>query len=126
MIKKTIKEDQKRLILKSEMINDNALLEYTADQGKMIISVRYVDLSKIKEDIILSMDIVEYMKHQDNLIEFNEDKSAIATFKPVEEGYAIHNVYDTVDHEYSIPEFADLEYKKRFNKELIREYLKQK
>ncbi len=36
-MKKTIKEDQKRLILKSEMINDNALLEYTADQGKMII-----------------------------------------------------------------------------------------
>ncbi len=125
-MKKTIKEDQKRLILKSEMINDNALLEYTADQGKMIISVRYVDLSKIKEDIILSMDIVEYMKHQDNLIEFNEDKSAIATFVPTEEGYAIHNVYDTVEHEYGIPEFVDLEYKKRFNRKLIREYLKQK
>ncbi len=125
-MKRTIKEDQERFILKSEMINDNSLLEYTADQGKMIISVRFVDSSKIKENIILSMDIVEYMKHQENLIEFNEDKSAIAVFKPTTEGYSISYVYDFIEHQSASPEFIDLEYENRFGKKLIKRYLKQK
>ena len=126
-MKKTIREDQKRLILKSEFLNDNTLLEYVADQGRMVVGVRFIEspLKGIKEHIILNMDIVEYMKHSDELIEVNEDKTAIATFQPTTEGYVLQDVYDTVEHQFGYQEFVDLEYKKRFpTKPLKGQYIK--
>ena len=125
-MKKTIKDDQNRLILKSEMINDNALLEVVADEGYIFLSVRYVKYAKINEVILLKMDIVDYMKNQENLIEFNEDKSAIAIFRPHEEGFAIDNVYDLVNHESSGPSDAKYVYPNKFKKILVKYYLKQK
>ena len=124
-MKKTLKEDQERLVLQSELLNDNALLEYTADRGYMIVGVRYVDGYHIEEDIVLMMNIVDYMKHQEALIELNEDKSAIATFRPTDEGYVLTDVYDTVEHRMGIPEFVDIEYQNRFpNKKLIKDFYK--
>ena len=127
-MKKTIKEDQERLILKSELIDDNSLLEYVASNGKMQVGIRFVEgSSTIQEHIILSMDITKYMKHQESLIEFNEDRTAIAIFAPIEEGYQLKNVYDITKHESRGPAFVDIEYRNRFpNKPLVKSYYKEK
>lgn len=128
-MKKTIKEDQERLILQSELLNDNTLLEVVADHGNMVVGVRFVDspLTGLREHILIKMDIVEYMKHQDKLMEINEDKTSIAIFTPTEKGYVLKDVYDTVEHQFGYQEFVDIEYKKRFpNKSLKGQYLKEK
>ncbi len=129
-MKKTIREDQERFIMKSELLNDNTLLEYVAEHGNMIVGVRYIEspISGIKEDILINMDIVEFMKHQEELLEINEDKTGIAIFKPSEEGYySLIDVYDTVEHQFGIQDFIDLEYEKRFkDKPLVGQYYKRK
>ena len=128
-MKKTIKEDQERLILQSELLNDNTLLEVVADHGNMVVGVRFVDspLTGLREHILIKMDIVEYMKHQDNLMEINEDRTSIAIFTPAEEGYVLKDVYDTLEHQFGYQEFVDIEYRKRFpNKPLKGQYLKGK
>ena len=128
-MKKTIREDQERMILESTLLNDNTLLEYTADHGRMVVGVRFVDspLTGIKEHILLNMNIVEYMKNKEELIEINEDSSAIATFTPTEEGFVLKDVYDTIEHQFGYQEFVELEYKKRFpNKPLKGQYIKTK
>lgn len=126
-MKKTIKEDNERFVMQRELINDNTLLEYTADQGYMIVGVRYVDSSSrsIKEHILLKMNIVEFMKHQQELIEVNEGKTSIAIFFPVEDGYILREVYNTVEHEFGIPDFLDIEYQKAFpSTQIDKKYLK--
>ena len=73
------------------------------------------------------MNIVEYMKNKEELIEINEDSSAIATFTPTEEGFVLKDVYDTIEHQFGYQEFVELEYKKRFpNKPLKGQYIKTK
>ena len=97
--------------------------------GNMIVGVRFVEspLTGLREHILIKMDIVEYMKHQENLMEINEDKTSIAIFTPTEEGYVLKDVYDTVEHQFGYQEFVDIEYKKRFpNKSLKGQYLKEK
>lgn len=128
-MKKTIREDAQRLVLQSEMLNDNALLEITADQGFINVGVRFVEspISGIKEHVLLHMNTVEFMKHPGELIEINEDKSAIATYKPEGEGFSIVHIYDTNSHEFASPEFIDLEYQKRFAGQLMKgQYFRQK
>lgn len=115
-MKRTIKEDQERLVLYRELLNDNSLLEFVAGEGQMNVVVRYIDspTSGMKEHTLIHMNIVDFMKHQNNLLRINEDKTAIATYLPTEDGYVLRDVYDTVEHEFGIPEFVDLEYGKRF------------
>ena len=118
-MKKTIKEDQERLVLYSELLNDNSLLEFVAGEGFMNVVVRYIESpsSGMREHTLIHMNIVDYMKHQNNLIRVNEDKTAIATYLPTDNGYELKDVYDTVNHEFGIPEFTDLEYQKSFKQE---------
>lgn len=128
-MKKTIKQEETRLVLQSELLNDNSLLEYVAEEGYMNVTVRFVDFANksIQEHNILHMNIVEFMKHQQEVIEVNEGKDAIAIFVPEAEGYRLQSVYDTVTHEFGFPEFIDLEYKKRFpNQPLQKQYWKEK
>ena len=107
--------------MQSELINDNALLEYTADHGYMMVTVRYVNstTSGIREHVLIRMNIVEFMKHQQHLLQMNEDHSAIAIFKPTKDGYALDGIYNTQEHEFGMPDFLDLEYKKAFSKGTI-------
>jgi len=118
-MKKTIKEDAERLVLYRELLNDNALLEFVAGEGFMNVVVRYIDSpsKSMREHTLIHMSIVDYMKHQNNLVRVNEDKTAMALYTPTEQGYELKDVYDTIEHEFGIPEFVDLEYQKRFEKE---------
>ena len=128
-MKKTIKEDQNRLILESELLNDNTLLEYTADQGYMIVGIRYVEspISGIKEHVLIKMDIADFLKHKEELIEINEDHSAIAIFTPQGDEYVLRGVYNAVSHGFETPEFIDLEYKKAFpSQPMERNFVKKK
>lgn len=128
-MKKTIKEDQERFVMQSELLNDNTLLEYVADHGYMVVGVRFIEspLKGMKEHILLNMDIVEYMKHRAEVIQINEDKSAIATFRPTDDGYVLEDVYDTIEHQFGYQEFIDLEYQKRFPEQPLKgQYYKRK
>ena len=128
-MRKTIREDGKRLVLESEYLNDNALLEYVAEEGFMNVGVRYVKspLEGIKEQKVLHMDITQYMKHPGEIIEINEGKDAIAVFLPCEQGYTLRSIYDTVEHQFVDPEIMDMEYPKKFPGHTLKgQYLKEK
>lgn len=126
-MKDTIKEDKERKIIKEEYLDNNTLLEISVEEGKVVISVRFVDthLSGIKEHILLQIKAETYMKHMEGLIDISEKKDTIAIFKPTEKGYLLHSVYDTSSHEFVNADFTELLYKRRFphkqlNKNLIK------
>lgn len=128
-MKKTIKEDQARLVLHQELLNDNSLLEIVADHGFMDVGVRFIEspTSGMKEHTLLHMDIVEYMHNKEELIEINEGKDAIAVFRPIGEEYQLEGVYDTIKHEFAYADFVDIVYQKKFpNAQLKGAYRKEK
>ena len=127
-MRKTIKEDEKRFILHRELLNDNTLLEISTNNGFVEVGVRFVDSSmrEIKEHILITMETIEFMKHQDNLIEINDNKDTIATFKPNGEEYILEQVYDTKNHEFTISDFVDIAYNEKFPKPLKDSYIKEK
>ena len=127
-MRNTIKEDEKRFILHRELLNDNTLLEISTNNGFVEVGVRFVDSSKkeIKEHILITMETIEFMKHQDNLIEINDNKDTIATFKPNGEEYILEQVYDTKTHEFAISDFVDIAYNEKFPKPLKDSYIKEK
>ena len=126
-MRKTLREDRERMVLQSELLNDNSLLEYSTNHGYMDVGVRYVDSAAIREDILLHMNIVEFMKHKEELVQKSEDGNAIAIYKPGTKPteYVLDTVYDAQSHEFAIPEFVDLVYQKRFpNQPLKNSYVK--
>ncbi|MBP5679411.1 MAG: hypothetical protein J6X28_06270 [Bacilli bacterium] len=128
-MKETIKQDQKRLVLESELLNDNSLLEYVAEDGYMNVTVRFVSPAKtsIQEHNLLHMNIVEYMRHQGEVIQISKGKESIAIFSPTEEGYHLERVYDTNTHQFGSIQHVDIEYKRRFPKApLEQQYIKRK
>ena len=127
-MRKTIKEDNERLILQRELLNDNALLEISTNNGFVEVGVRFVDSSmrEIKEHILINMETVEFMKHQDNLIQINDDKDTIAIYKPVGEKYELVQIYDIENHQYAISDFIDIVYNEKFPKPLKDSYIKEK
>ena len=128
-MKKTIKEDRERNIIKSELLNDNTLLEYVAEKRDIVIGIRFVEspTKGIREQILLRVDVAEFTDHIGQLIQVNEDKTAIAIFKPLEDSYMLEQVYDLEEHTFGIPEFLDLHYQKKFpNAPLKKQYYKEK
>ena len=126
-MKKTIKEDRQRKVIKEELLNDNLILEYTQEKDKIIVGVRFVDspISGIKEHILATYDVAEYTEHIGELIQISEDKSAVALFKPIEGGYQLYRVYDTEEHSSEVDDFIDIVYDKKFphqplNKQLVK------
>ena len=121
-MRRTIKEDRERIVLHSELLNDNTLLELSSNHGYMDVGVRFIEspVTGMKEHILLHMDTVKFMKHKDQLMEINEGKDAIAIFEPTgEEGYFLDRVYDTEEHEFAIPEFVDIVYSQKFPNQSI-------
>ena len=127
-MRKTIKEDNERLVLQRELLNDNALLEISTNNGFVEVGIRFVDSSvrEIKEHILINMETVEFMKHQDNLIEINDNKDTIAIYKPVGEKYELIQVYDVKNHQYAISDFLDIVYNEKFPNPLKDPYIKEK
>lgn len=122
-MKKTLKEDNNRKILESRYINDNTLLEFTLEEDKVIVGVRYISghISGIKEVILTTMSLEDYTNNLSNIIEENETKDAIAIYKKSKEtdSYKLYSIFDLEEHSYAIQEFIDIVYSKKFpNKKL--------
>lgn len=121
-MKKTIREDNNRKILESRYLNDNTLLEFVLDGNQVVASIRYVSgvVSGIREITLTTMSLEDYANNLSKIIEENEEKDAIAIFKRDEDGnYELRNVFEVEEHSYSILEFIDIVYAKKFpNKKL--------
>ena len=115
-MKKTIKKDQERYILKQVYVNDNTLLQYTYEDDKVIISVRFVEtpLSGIKEHILCQLELDEFMHSLEDFIQISDDKSAIAIYKKTDQGFQLNRLYHTNHHDFTVDDFMDLEYEKSF------------
>ena len=122
-MKKTLKEDLDRIIVKEELIGDNNLIQYEYDwkQDTILLGVRFVAGTSIKEHIIKQMTVHEYASELHEIVRFNEDKSAIAIFKKQDENYILDKCYDLNEHAFASIEFMDLEYNQRFPKNPVNE-----
>ena len=122
-MEKTIKGDLNRKIVYSKLINDNTLLEYYVKGDILFITVRFVDLSSVREHVLKTIPVEE----SDNIfqiVNFNEDNSAIAIFNKTDEGYQLNGVYDTIEHSYEASDFMDIVYEKKFNQKLGKRLIK--
>lgn len=125
-MKKTIKADKQRKILKEEFLNDNALLQATMEDNRDVtISVRFVEhpLVGIKEHILTKLSIYDYVSDYDNLIKIANDSSAIAVFNKTDEGFQLDSLYDAEEHTFAIDEFIDIAYEKKFPELVLDKYL---
>ena len=115
-MKKTIKEDKERLIIKEELIGDNNLIqyEYNPQNDIVLLGVRFIEDCSIKEHIITYLTIHQYAKELDKIVRFNEDNNAIAIFKKDNDEYVLQNFYNLETHDFSCIDFMDLEYNNKF------------
>lgn len=116
-MRKTIKADKSRKILKEEFINDNSLLELTMEDNRdILVGVRFVEgaCSGIKEHILMRMSVYDYMSEYNNLVKKSKDSSTIAIFKKTDDGYQLNRVYDAEKHEFALEEFIDIVYEDKF------------
>ena len=127
-MKKTIKSDNERNIIKQFYINDNTLvqIEFDKETELVIISLRYVEdpISGIKETILTKMQMDEYIESFEQLVRVNEDKNSIAVLKKFGKEYRLERLYDVENHQYIPEDYKDIVFKEKFksfslNKELI-------
>ncbi len=127
-MKKTIKSDNERNIIKQFYINDNTLvqIEFDKETELVIISLRYVEdpISGIKETILTKMQMDEYIESFEQLVRVNEDKNSIAVLKKIGKEYRLERLYDVENHQYIPEDYKDIVFKEKFksfslNKELI-------
>ena len=115
-MKKTIREDLERDVQKTELINDNTLMEYVRDGDNICVDIRFIDggIGRICEHTLLTMDIVSFFEHAMDVIQFNDEGDTIALFNVVDDGYELSRIYDLTEHSFVSPDFLEFEYKKRF------------
>lgn len=116
-MRKTIKADKERKILKEEFLNDNALLQATMEENRDVtIGIRFVEnpLVGIKEHILTKLSIYDYMSDYDNLVRISSDSSAVAIFNKTEEGFQLNRFYDAEEHSFALSEFIDIVYEEKF------------
>ena len=129
-MKKTIKEEKERRIIREELIGDNSLVQYEYDEetNRVMLVVRFVKNNTIKEHILITMTLDEYNDELDRIVKFNKNNSAIALFKKEDfEGafykYTLHDCYDLREHSFALVDFLDLEYHKKFPKNKEETYI---
>ena len=115
-MKKTIKEEIATRYIKEELLDDNNLLQYAADdsQNSVCIKIRYVEGNTIKE-IVLATLSKEDFKERKVILNFNQDKTAIAIKERIGREYRLTKLYSLKDHSFSNPDFMEMEYRKLFN-----------
>ena len=115
-MKKTIKEELATRYIKEELLDDNNLLQYAADdsQNSVCIKIRYVEGNTIKE-IVLATLSKEDFKERKVILNFNQDKTAIAIKERTGREYKLTKLYSLKDHSFSNPDFMEMEYRKLFN-----------
>lgn len=114
-MKKTIKDDQERIILGQQYLDDNNLLEYRVDDREISLSVRYIENNKINEIILTKMLYEDYINDLNNLVKINDNNTAVAIYKRNNNEYYLRNIYKTEDHSLSCSDFIDIEYDMYFN-----------
>ena len=119
-MKKTIKEEQERIIIREEILDDNSLMQYEFDKNinKVVLVVRFVKNNTIKEHVLTTMTLKEYTDELNRLVKINVNNTAIALFKKeaheAYNEYTLYNCYKLKEHDFSLVDFVDLEYKKYF------------
>ena len=123
-MKKTIKEDKERIIIKEEFINDNTLLEYVKEDNNVIIGIRYIEspIGGIKENILVRIKKEDFTDIH-NFFKIDSQKSTIAIFNAKEDGYQLTKVYDIEEHSLVSEEFMDIVYNKKFPKQPLDKHL---
>ena len=117
-MRKTIKEELEEKYIKAVLINDNALLIYTEneyDNNYVDIKLRYVSNGMIKENFLLKLSKDEFLNH-DYMLQFNEEKTAIAIYKVENEELELNRLYSLETHMFATDEFLDIEYRQMFSK----------
>lgn len=125
-MKKTIKADKSRKILKEEFLNDNSLLEITMEDNRdILVGVRFVEGvgSGIKEHILARINIYDYASEYSDLVKISYDSSAIAIFNKTKAGYQLDRFYDLEEHAFALDEFKDIVFKKKFPELALDKYL---
>lgn len=127
-MRKNIKADKERTIIKEEYINDNSLLEATLEDNREVtLTIRFVKspIEGIKEHFLTKMTIYDFLSETDfnNFLKISEDNSAIAIFKEVPEGFQLERLYDTEEHSFALDEFIDIVYKEKFPELALNKHL---
>lgn len=130
-MKKTIKEDNERKILKQEYLSENSLLEYIEEKDKVFICVRYIENSYfengIKEMVVAVLSKEEYETELNNIIEISENNNAIAVFKKRKkdntEEYYLEKVCMLDEHKSESSDFVDCAYALYFPGKKLGQYL---
>ena len=116
-MRKNIKEELEEQYLRAVLINDDNLLIYTENEyvdNRVDMKVRYVDRNRIIEQYITSFTREEFLTKRDELIEINDDRTAIATYKEQDEQLKLDRLYMLDTHWFGASDFIDLEYNRYF------------
>ena len=128
-MKKTIKEERDRTIIKEEIIDNNSLIQYEYDEetNNVLLVVRFVKHNTIKEHVLITMTLDDYNDELDKIVKFNKNNSAIALFQKRTYGifneYTLRDCYDLKEHSFASAEFLDIEYNERFPNNKVDKYL---
>lgn len=113
-MKKTIKEDNNRKILKTEYLNDNSLLEYVEENEMVHVTIRFVEGQSIKVQTLCTMSKEDYNAYLGSLIVKSENNEAIAIFRRENDKFFLQDVYEITTRQPSVSDFLDLSYRKYF------------
>lgn len=124
-MKKTIKEDNQRTVIKQEYLNNNSLLEISIVDGKIEVTIRFIEGKSIKEHILTIMSVEDFLLEKDTY-RISEDGKKMALFKTKNDEYYLERLYDLEEHEFTVCDFMDLEYRKHFTIPVLNEHLSYK
>lgn len=117
-MERTIKQDNKRNVIKCDYINDNLALECSYDEEKDVVTigVRYVrELNNITETLFTKVSMGEYMESFYDLIRVNAAKDTIAIFKKHGTSFILDRIYDVKEHSMIPEDFKDIVFKDKFS-----------
>lgn len=124
-MKNTIREDNQRKVIKQEYLNENSLQEVALVDGKIQITIRFVEGKSIKEHTLTIMTPEELL-NEENTFKVSDDGKKIALFRKKGDEYTLDRLYDLEEHEFAVSDFMDIEYKKHFKTPVLNKYLSYK
>jgi hypothetical protein len=124
MFKKNIKEYLEEEKIKEELLTDNSLLLITKTKDNRIeIKVRYVEMSSVRDNYLLSIPQEETDDIYNRFI-INEDKTMIAIFEKVDDYYVLTKIYNLLENRTEDSEFLDIIYAKEFTTKPLDKFLR--
>lgn len=114
-MKKTISEDKKVRVLDEVILNDNSLLRYCMEDPEhsqyIYVSVRYIEMSAIRESSICKLDIESNLNP---IINISSDRSVIAVFNQEGGIQVLQRIYDLNEHMFIPSDFMNSVYNEKF------------